>query len=107
MNPETGVVVDKGHELEGVSISGKVLIFPVGKGSTAGAYQLYELTINGKAPRAILNLRADSVIAIGAIISGIPMLDRFDKSPLELIHTGDFVEVDADQGVVIVGPKSA
>jgi hypothetical protein len=106
VKPETGLIVEKGHELEGVSVSDKILIFPVGKGSTAGSYQLYELTYYKKAPKAIINLRADPIVAIGAIISDIPMVDKMEQNPLEVIQTGDLVEVDADQGIVRVRSKS-
>jgi hypothetical protein len=100
VNPEIGLVVEKGHELEGVSIANKVLIFPVGKGSTAGSYQLFELVYFRKAPVAIINLRADPVVAIGAIIGNIPMVDKPEENLLEVIKTGDLVEVDADHGTV-------
>ena len=106
VNPETGVVVEEGHELKGKNLSDKILIFPIGKGSTAGSYQLYELAYYKKAPKAIINIQADPIIAIGAIISDIPMMDKLEQDPLEIIQTGDFVEVDADQGIVRVSPKS-
>ena len=102
VNPETGLVVEKGHELEGKSVTDKILIYPVGKGSTAGSYQVYELTLFKKAPRGIINLRADSIVAVGAILGNIPMVDRLDQNPVEVIKTGDLVEVDADQGKVTV-----
>ena len=102
VNSETGLVVEKGHELEGVSVSDNILIFPVGKGSTAGSYKLYELAYNRKAPRAIINMRADPIITIGAIVGNIPMVDKLEPNPLEVIKTGDLVEVDADQGIVKV-----
>ena len=106
VNPETGLIVEKGHELEGRSITEKILIFPVGKGSTAGSYQIYELAYYKKAPKAIINLRADSIVATGAIISNIPMMDKLEQNPLEIIKTGDLVEVDADQGIVRIKPKT-
>ena len=102
VNPETGLVVEKGHELEGVSISDKILIFPTGKGSTLGSYQLYEMTIWKKAPKAIINIRSDPIVAVGAIMGNIPMVDKLDRNPLEVIMTGDLTEVDADQGIVRV-----
>ncbi len=105
VNPETGIVVEKGHELEGFSITDKILVFPVGKGSTAGAYQLYELAYWKKAPKAIINLRADSIVAVGAIMGNIPMMDKLEENPLDMIKTGDFVEVDADGGVVRVSSR--
>ncbi len=106
INPETGMIVEKGHEIEGENVSGKIFVFPVGKGSTSGSFQVYELACQQNAPRAIINLRADPVVAIGAIISNIPMVDQLEKNPLEVIRTGDFVEVDADGGVVKVRPRS-
>lgn len=105
VDPGTGLVIEKGHELEGKKVTGKVLIFPTGKGSTAGSYQLYELAYNKKEPKAIINIRADTIVTIGAILSGIPMVDRLDKNPLEVIKTNDLVEVDADQGIVKVKVK--
>ena len=104
IDTRTGVVVEKGHELEGVSIAGSILVFPVGKGSTAGSYRLYELSYFKKAPKAIINRRADPVVAVGAIIGNIPMVDRLEADPLEIIKTGDLVEVDADRGIVKVIP---
>lgn len=104
VNPETGVVLEEGHELEGVSVADRILIFPVGKGSTSGSYQLYTLVHFKKAPRAIINRRADPVIAIGAIIGDIPMVDKLEPDPFDVIKTGDLVEVDADQGIVKVKP---
>ena len=102
VNSETGVVVEKNHELEGVSIAGKILVFPTGKGSTGGSFVLYETVRCKTAPKGIINLRADPVVTVGAIIGNIPLVDRLDGNPLELIKTGDYVKLDADQGVVRV-----
>jgi predicted aconitase with swiveling domain len=102
VNPETGVVVEKNHMLEGLNITGKILVFPLEKGSAAGSFVLYEMLRNETAPRGIINLRADPVITVGAIISNIPMVDRLDGDPIKLIKTGDHVELDADRGIVKV-----
>jgi len=102
VNSETGLIVEKNHELEGISITGKILVFPIGKGSTLGSYRLYEMVRYKTQPKGIINLRADPVVAVGAIISNIPMIDKLNGNPLELIKTGDYVEVDADSGTVKV-----
>jgi hypothetical protein len=107
VNSDTGIIVEQGHELEGMSVADKILIFPIGKGSTGGSYKIYELACNNKAPRAIINLRADPVVAVGAIMGSIPMMDIPEEDPFEIIKTGDFVEVDADQGLVRVRSKSS
>jgi len=102
VNPETGVITEKNHELEGMSITGKILVFPVGKGSSAGSYRLYEMVRCKTHPKGMINLRADPVDATGAIFSDIPMVDQLDGNPVELIRTGDYIELDADRGIVKV-----
>jgi uncharacterized protein len=100
VDPKTGVVIDKANPLFGKSIAGKVLVIPRGKGSTVGTYVIYQLKKNGVAPAAILNLESEIIVAVGAIISEIPMLDRLDKNPIESIRNGMKVKVDADKGTV-------
>jgi predicted aconitase with swiveling domain len=102
VDPETGCVIEKGHELEGSRVTGKILVFPTGKGSTVGSYRLYEMTLNGTQPAGIINVRADPVVAMGAIFSGIPMLDRLDADPFRFIKTGQVVELDADEGTLTI-----
>ncbi len=98
-DPETGEIVEKGHELEGQSISGKILVFPTGKGSTVGSYVLYALKKGGKGPLAIINKSTDPVVAVGCIISEIPAVDQID---IENIKTGQRIVVDADNGTVTI-----
>ena len=99
VEPETGTVVEKGHPLEGKSVKGKILVFPAGKGSTVGSYVLYDMKKRGTAPAAIINRENETIIAVGAIISDIPCVDRIDVGK---IKNGAQVEVDADNGSVIV-----
>jgi len=100
VDPETGMVVEAGHPLEGACIGGKVLAFPYGKGSTVGSYVMYALQRNGMAPVAIINLDAEPIIAVGAIIAGIPMVDRPQGSVMDL-EEGTVVTVDGSSGVII------
>ena len=98
VDPETGIVVERGHPLEGQSVSGRVLVFPTGKGSTVGSYTLYRLAINHLAPAAIVNAQSEAIVAVGAIISDIPMVDQVD---IAQIATGDYVLIE--DGVVTIG----
>ncbi len=91
IDPETGIIIEKGHPLEGKSIAGKILVFPTGKGSTVGSYTIYRLKKNGKAPSAMIVKESEPIIAVGAIISDIPMVDQIDISK---IKTGMKVRVD-------------
>jgi predicted aconitase with swiveling domain len=97
VDPETGVIVETGHPLKGASIAGRVLAFPYGKGSTVGSYVLYALSRNGHAPAAIVNTEAEAIIATGAIIGQIPMIDRISV-PLSRLKDGIPVTVDGDRG---------
>jgi predicted aconitase with swiveling domain len=93
VDPETGVVLERGHELEGQSISGKVLVFPTGKGSTVGSYTIYRLKRNGCAPLAILNAECETITAVGCIIAEIVCVDQL---PIHDILTGSLVSIDGD-----------
>jgi uncharacterized protein len=104
VDPTIGVVVDPEHELFGRCIAGTVLVFPGGKGSTVGSYVIYQLKKKGVAPVAMINLHSEPIVAVGAIISGIPLVDRVPEEILR-IKSGTLVEVDADRGLIrISGP---
>jgi uncharacterized protein len=103
VDPETGVILEKGHELEGQSIAGKVLVFPTGKGSTVGSYTLYRLKKAGTAPLAILNAECETITAVGCIIAEIPCIDHI---PIEQILPGVWVQVLADEGWVQLSPST-
>ncbi len=90
VDPETGKIIEKGHELEGETIAGRILVFPYGKGSTVGSYVLLRLKKRGLAPKAIINLRCEPIIAVGAIIAEIPCIDQVEISK---IATGDRVRI--------------
>jgi predicted aconitase with swiveling domain len=93
VDPNTGVVIEKGHQLNGQSVKDKILVFPQGKGSTVGSYTLYRMKKNGTAPAAMINKETETIVAVGAIISEIPFVDKIDLSK---IKTGDKVAVEDD-----------
>ena len=99
VDPDTGKVIEVGHELEGKSVTGKVLVFPTGKGSTVGSYTMYRMKKNNTAPAAIVNEQIDTIIAVGCIISEIPCVDKIDISN---IKTGQRLIVNGSEGTVEV-----
>lgn len=99
VDPETGLITERGHDLKGESLKGRVLCFPHGHGSTVGSYVLYSLVRKGLGPKAIVNESADPVVAAGAIIADIPMVDQVD---IKRIKTGDEIEVDGSKGTVTI-----
>ena len=98
VDPNTGVVIEKGHELQGQSVKGKILVFPQGKGSTVGSYTLYRLKKNGAAPAGMINRECETIIAVGAIISEIPTIDKID---IAKIKTGNKVKIEDDEATVM------
>ena len=100
VDPESGIIVEKGHPLQGACIAGTVLAFPYGKGSTVGSYVLYALSRNRHAPAAIVNTEAEPIIATGAIIGEIPMIDHIDI-PMNRLRSGVQVQVNGDSGEMI------
>jgi len=106
IDPTTGKVPVKGHDLEGQSLAGKIFVFRTGKGSTLGATVAYWAKQANNTPKAMICIEAEPVIAMAAIMPDIPMVDRLDKNPLEAIETGDYVKVDGDAGTVEVIKKA-
>jgi len=80
------------------NVAGKILVFPKGKGSTVGSYVMYDLMVHGKEPAAVINENAETIVATGAVISSIPMIDRIPS--VRLFEDGDIVTVDATAGTV-------
>ncbi|HUJ84919.1 MAG TPA: DUF126 domain-containing protein [Candidatus Acidoferrales bacterium] len=93
VDPATGTIIEKGHELQGQSVKGKILVFPTGKGSTVGSYTLYRMKKNGTAPSGMINEECETVVAVGVIISEIPCVDKIDISK---IKTGDKILIEND-----------
>ena len=103
VDAKTGIFTEKGHELEGKSVKGKILVFPCGKGSTVGSYIIYGLSKNNQAPLAIVNKETETIVATGAILAGIPCVDQI---PVEKISTGDHLVVDASAATVFIIKKN-
>ena len=108
IDPCTGIVRDKRNELFGKKISGKVLVFPEGRGSTSGAMMIVELARMGTHFGAIINRTTEPILATGVILANIffkqniPTIHCLSQDPLGIIETGDIVRVDGDVGEVLV-----
>lgn len=98
VDPETGEIIDPNHELKGQIIKDKVLFIPGGKGSTVGSYVIFQMMKNKTAPKAIICLNAEPIIATGAIMSDIPLVDT--PSVTKDLKTGTLVEVDGTNGTI-------
>lgn len=102
VDPISGRIIEKDNELFSEIVANRVLVFPNGKGSTVGSYVLYQLMKNGVAPCAMINIASEAIVAVGAIISDIPLVDCLQTNPLDIIHDGDIVLVNGTEGYVEV-----
>ena len=100
IDPVTGVVTEPGHDVEGECVTGKVFVFPTGKGSTVGSYVIYRMAKLGTAPAAIVNLETEAILATGCVISDVPLVDRIAEEAFAMLESGMVLRVDADAGTV-------
>ena len=99
--PKTGIVREKNHELVGRSVRDKVLVFPSGKASSVVQIDgLFKLTLNKTAPKAMIVKDVETVLIVSAFIARVPLVDRLEKDPFEIIRSGDLVKVNAEKGIV-------
>jgi len=107
IDPETGCINDPRHELFGQSISGRVLAFPFGKGSSTGSLIMLELARVDKAPAAIINMRTEPILATGPVVirhfygKEIPVV-TLSYDAFKMLKTGQHVRVNAIEGYVII-----
>ncbi len=99
VDPKSGRVLDPRSDIRSESLAGRVLAFPRGAGSTVGSYVLYGLAKRGRGPAALIADRAEAVVAVGAILGEIPMVDGVDTRALE---SGDLAVVNGNGGTVSV-----
>jgi phosphomecalonate degydratase small subunit len=102
VDPVTGIIMDKSLDIYGEEITNRILIFPGGKGSTVGSYVIYQLKKHGKSPCAMIVQHVDTIVAVGAIIAEIPVVDSLETDPLEdeQIRDGEEVLVNGTRGYI-------
>lgn len=99
LDAETGIISELNHDLNGQTITGRVLAFPRSVGSSVGSYVLYKLKKLNLAPVAIINENTDIITASGCALANIPLMDRLDTS-LSSLPRGSKVHVNAYEGIV-------
>ena len=102
VNPMKGEVIESHHELRGQSFAGKILVFPGAKGSSGWSGIFHMTRLTGRAPLGMLFNVTTTKAALGAVVLRVPSMTDFDRDPLDLIESGDWVRIDADAGEVQV-----
>lgn len=101
VEPTTGIVVERDHDLEGKSVAGKILVMPSGKGSSVvQADGLYKLAQNDKGPLGMIIEHADTVLVSSAIIFEVPLVHKVDPVFYEQIKDGASIILDATNGMI-------
>ncbi len=101
LDPKTGIITERDHELKGQCVTGTILVFPTGKGSSTTSAILLESVRRRTAPAAIVNTKTEPILVVGAIIAEnlygqtIPIVDSPEIDPTTNIQSGEWVEVDA------------
>jgi ADP-ribose pyrophosphatase YjhB (NUDIX family) len=83
--------------MKGRSVKDTIFVFPRGKGSTVGSYVLLEMRRQGTLPSAMINSTVEPIVATGAVMAKVPLVDQINIS---LLKDGDTVIVDGDSGTV-------
>ncbi len=106
IDPQTGLVIDKRHDLCGTSLKDKAFVFPYGRGSTGTPGIFLEAVRNGCAPRAIVNVESEPMIVACAVLAeaflkvSIPVVDGLPGAPADVLRTGDLVRIDGTSGTI-------
>jgi predicted aconitase with swiveling domain len=101
-DPTQGTIIERRHELRGQSFKDKVLVFPGAKGSSGWSVNFHVARLAGAQPKALIFKEMTAKVALGAVVMHTPAVTDLDQDPLEVIRTGDWVKVDADNGIVEV-----
>jgi len=106
IDTQTGVVIDRRHDLFGESVKGKVFVFPYGRGSTGTPGIFVEAVRNRVAPAAIINLKSEPMIIVCSLLAEefygvkIPIVDGLDLDHLSQIRTGNRVKINGETGEI-------
>ena len=96
--PRTGEIIDRRHELSGAIVTGRVFVFPKGRGSSTSSATLMESIASGVAPAAIINLKVDPILALGSIVSD----ELYHKAvPIVVLKEKDFFSIKENDHLTI------
>ena len=97
-----GVFSRPQHKLYGKSYKAVSLVLNTAKGGVATAWMLYEMASREITPKAILFNNANTILAQGAALAKMAMVDRFEDGDVtKLVETGDHLIVCPDEGKVV------
>jgi len=106
LDDKTGLVIERGHPFEGMSIKDSVLILSGGKGSNGWSCHFHAARVSGIGPAALVFPKMDSRTGVAAVVTGVPTVTDLEDDPFDVIRTGDLVRVDGNKGTVEIIQRS-
>ena len=97
-----GIFSRPSHALHGQNYVGKVIVLNTAKGGVATSWMLHEMKSRDMAPAALILNSANPIMAQGAALAGIALVDRFDVDITQAIKSGETVTVDPTTGLLTV-----
>ncbi|MCB9444970.1 MAG: DUF126 domain-containing protein [Ardenticatenaceae bacterium] len=98
LDPETGEIIDRRHPNSGENVAGKVLVLPIGRGSSSASSILLEAVRQGKAPAAIVLAETDAILALGAAVAR----EMYDQAPpVIVVETAVYQQIQTGQTITI------
>lgn len=98
-----GVIYEKGNVNYGMSIKNAILVVPCAKGSNGFSAHFKGAYIAGVRPAGWISTRMDARLGVAVASLNIPTVTDFtDVDPIEVISTGDWVEINGTTGVVTI-----
>ena len=95
-----GIFSRPSHKLAGQSYVDRILVLDTAKGGVATAWMLHDMAARGIVPRALIFNRVNPILAQGAALGGVALVDRFEGDVTEIFRTGDELRVDPAAGLV-------
>lgn len=105
IDPQSGIILDSKNPLYGKTITNKIFVFPEGRGSTVGSYVIYGLKKNQASPLALVTNKAETIVIAGAILAEITLVDQFEEDVTTTIKTGDIIQIDTEEQILIIKEK--
>jgi len=105
VDPESGQIIDQHHPLAGISVAGKILAVPSGRGSSSGSGALLELLMNERAPAALVFSEDELILTLGVLVAqtlfekSIPVL-QVNSDTFATLVTGQFAVIEKNRLLV-------
>jgi predicted aconitase with swiveling domain len=107
LDPQTGEIIDQRHPSLGQNVTGRMLVLPIGRGSSSASSILLEAVRVGMAPAAIISAEPDPILALGAAVAremyaNSPPVVVLAKPDYDRLKSGMWVHL-SESGLLTIG----